>query len=71
MNPLVSVIITTKDEEKNIINCIKSIKKQSYKNTEIIVIDQDSTDGSKEILKSIKGIKTFFNKSFYFFFLQM
>lgn len=50
-NPLVSVIITTKNEEKHIENCLKSIKEQSYKNTEIIVVDNNSMDRTKEIAR--------------------
>ncbi|MDD4902481.1 MAG: glycosyltransferase, partial [Patescibacteria group bacterium] len=33
-NPLVSVIVHTKNEEKNIANCLKSIKAQDYENIE-------------------------------------
>ncbi len=52
--PLVSVIITTKNEEKNIENCLQSIKLQTYpqKNIEIIVVDNNSTDKTKEITKN-------------------
>ena len=48
---LISVIITTKNEEKNIENCLKSIKEQAYPQDqiEIIVVDNDSTDKTKEI----------------------
>lgn len=49
MDPLVSVTITTKNEEKNIENCIKSILEQTYKDIEIIVVDNNSTDKTKEI----------------------
>ncbi|MHB1679015.1 MAG: glycosyltransferase family 2 protein [bacterium] len=49
VNPLVSVIITTKNEEKNIGMCLKSIKSQSYQNIEIIVVDNQSSDKTKEI----------------------
>ncbi len=48
---LVSVIITTKNEELNIENCFKSIKYQTYKNIEIIVVDNDSNDKTKEIAR--------------------
>ncbi len=47
--PLVSVVVTTKNEEKNIENCLKSIKEQSYPNIEIIVVDNDSGDRTKEL----------------------
>ena len=51
--PLVSIIITTKNEEKNIGNCLESIKQQSYPSdrTEIIVVDNNSTDKAKEIAR--------------------
>lgn len=50
-NPLVSITITTKNEEKNIQNCLESIKLQTYKNIEIIVVDNGSTDDTKQIVK--------------------
>jgi glycosyltransferase involved in cell wall biosynthesis len=49
MNPLVSVVITTKNEELNIENCLRSIKAQEYNNIEIIVVDNGSSDRTKEI----------------------
>lgn len=44
--PLVSIIITTRNEEINIQNCLESIKRQSYPldKIEIIVVDNNSTD---------------------------
>lgn len=51
MEKLVSVIITTKNEEKNIENCLESVKKQNYPQDllEIIVVDNNSMDKTKEI----------------------
>lgn len=51
--PLVSVIIATKNEEKNIENCIRSIKNQTYPSDkiELIVVDNNSTDRTKEIAR--------------------
>ena len=47
---LISVVITTKNEEKNIENCLKSIKTQTYQDKiEIIVVDNNSIDKTKEI----------------------
>ena len=37
--PLVSIIIRTKNEEKWITSCIDAIKTQTYKNIEIIIVD--------------------------------
>jgi glycosyltransferase involved in cell wall biosynthesis len=50
-NPLVSVIIPTKNSAKTIEKCLKSVKDQTYKNIEIIVVDNFSTDGTYEIAK--------------------
>lgn len=56
--PLVSVVITTKNEEKNIKNCLDSIVKQTYPQNkiEIIVVDNNSTDKTKEIAISFKHL---------------
>jgi glycosyltransferase involved in cell wall biosynthesis len=48
-NPLISVVVTTKNEQINIENCLKSIKNQIYENYEIIVVDNFSTDETKVI----------------------
>lgn len=48
-NQIVSIIITTKNEEKNIGRLLGSIKKQTYPRIEIIVVDNDSTDQTKKI----------------------
>ena len=47
--PKVSVIIATKNEEKNIGRCLESIKKQTYPEIEIILVDNNSTDRTREI----------------------
>lgn len=47
--PLVSVIIPTMDSAETIEACLKSIRKQSYQKTEIIVVDAFSTDGTDKI----------------------
>ncbi|KUK78986.1 MAG: Glycosyl transferase family 2 [Microgenomates bacterium 39_7] len=51
--PLVSVIVTTKNEEQNIINCLKSIKAQTCPRNrlEIIIVDNNSIDKTKDIAR--------------------
>jgi glycosyltransferase involved in cell wall biosynthesis len=49
--PLVSVVITSKNEEINIENCLKSIECQSLKNIELIVVDNFSEDRTVEIAR--------------------
>ncbi len=52
MQKKVSVVITTKNEEKNIANCLESIKLQTWNNVEIIVVDNSSSDNTKEIARN-------------------
>ena len=51
---LVSVVVTTKNEERNIANCLESIKNQNLSSLSIeaIVVDNNSTDKTVEIVKS-------------------
>lgn len=51
--PLVSAIIPTLNEEKNIGRCLESIRKQTYpeERIEVIVVDNDSYDRTKEIAR--------------------
>ncbi|MBQ6432112.1 MAG: glycosyltransferase [Oscillospiraceae bacterium] len=46
MNPLISVIIPVYNPGKYLQPCLSSIVNQTYKNLEIILIDDGSTDGS-------------------------
>jgi len=50
-NPLVSVIVLNYNAGKLLLNCIESVKKSTYKNLEIIVVDNISTDKSQETCK--------------------
>lgn len=50
--PLVSVVVTTKNEERNIGNCLQSIKEQTYPSIELIVVDNNSGDDTVEIAKN-------------------
>lgn len=58
--PLVSVIVPTRNSKETIEECLYSIKNQSYKNIEIIVVDNNSSDKTKEIAK--KYTDKVFNK---------
>jgi len=49
---LVSVIVPTYNSEKFLFQCLESIKKQTYKNTELIIVDNNSADNTKEIALS-------------------
>lgn len=60
MKPLVSVVITTKNEEKVLRNLLHTLKNQTYKETEIIIVDNNSIDKTKEI--GFNYTKKIFNK---------
>lgn len=53
--PLVSIVIPTKNSGLFLENCLKSIKKQVYKNIEIIVVDGHSMDNTIEIAKKYRA----------------
>lgn len=55
MIPLVSVIIPVYNAEKFIGPAIQSVLNQTFSNYEIIVINDGSTDGTREVLKSFVG----------------
>lgn len=48
---LISIIIPVYNTEKYLKDCIKSAINQSYKNLEIIIVNDGSTDGSEKIIK--------------------
>ncbi len=55
MNDLISIIIPTKNEEKNIKRCLEAILKQKIQaNNEIIIIDSGSTDDTVTIIKEFQ-----------------
>lgn len=49
MNDLISVVVSIYNDEKNLRDCIISIIGQTYRNLEVILIDDGSTDGSSKI----------------------
>ncbi|MDD3204917.1 MAG: glycosyltransferase [Lachnospiraceae bacterium] len=52
---LISIIIPIYNKEKYLIRCLDSLEKQTYKNLEIILVDDGSNDGSLEICRKYKN----------------
>ena len=49
--PTVSLVIPVYNVESYLERCLESVKNQTYKNIEIILVNDGSTDGSGEICK--------------------
>ena len=59
MSVKVSIIISVHNDEKNLKTALDSIKSQTFKQYEVLMIDADSTDSSAEIMKSYCTDKRF------------
>ena len=51
--PLISILIPARNEAENIVRCLRSLLKQDYPNLEIIVLNDNSTDGTSKVVKVI------------------
>lgn len=51
--PFVSIIMAARNEEQNIRRCATSLLEQEYPCYEIIIVDDDSTDGTSRILDEL------------------
>lgn len=54
MTDLVSICIPAYNNEKDIKGTLESLLEQTYKNIEIVVVDDASTDSTAAIVESIK-----------------
>jgi glycosyltransferase involved in cell wall biosynthesis len=61
--PLVSVILPVFDRAGSISRAIKSVFAQSYRQLELIVVDDGSTDGTATILDAYRGVATILRQS--------
>lgn len=64
MTPLFSILIASYNNGRFLSEALNSVYKQTYTNWEIIIVDDCSTDNSKEIYHSIENnsrIKVFYN----------
>ncbi len=52
-DPLISIIIPTYNREKEIIETLKSIQKQSYKKFECIIVDDGSLDNTENVISNL------------------
>ena len=59
MNELVSIVVPIYNTEQYISKCIESLINQTYKNLEIILVDDGSTDNSFNICKKYQKEEKF------------
>lgn len=52
--PKISVVIPVYNGERYLVECIQSVYQQTYSNFEIIVVDDSSTDGSRDIVEQMR-----------------
>jgi len=53
--PLVSILIPGKDEGPNLAPLIRSLRRQTYENLEIIIVDDGSEDRTSQIVRHMKA----------------
>ena len=51
--PTVSVLVPARDEERNVGACVRSLLAQEYPDLEVLVLDDDSQDGTWRILEGL------------------
>jgi glycosyltransferase involved in cell wall biosynthesis len=51
VEPLISLIVTTKNSQRTLAPCLESARRQDYKPIELIVVDNASTDATPEIAR--------------------
>ena len=56
--PTVSVLIPARNEEQNIRTCLGALMQQDFPKLEIIVIDDQSTDTTAEVVREFQGKST-------------
>jgi len=54
MKDLISVVIPVYNVEKYLDKCLNSVTKQTYKNLEIIIVDDETKDNSNEIIENYR-----------------
>ena len=62
--PLVSVLITTYNSAKYLRACLESVRKQTHSAIEIVIVDNASSDGTRDLLRGLEaGIRVILNET--------
>ena len=57
-SPLISVVVTTHNREQLLMECIASVRDQSYPNWELLIVDDASSDGTWAWLQTVQDQRT-------------
>jgi glycosyltransferase involved in cell wall biosynthesis len=60
---LISVIIPTKNRSDLLKNAIASVQKQTYKNWELVIVDDGSTDNTKQVIEQLNDKRIIYKKN--------
>ena len=56
--PMVSILVPARNEEQNIGRCIRSLLAQDYPSFEVLIMDDQSTDGTLSILSQMSELQS-------------
>lgn len=56
VNPLFTIVIPTYNRSSDLVRCLNSLVSQTYKNFEVVVCDNASTDNTKEVISEYKSL---------------
>src|SRR3546814_2753326 len=56
VSPLISVIIPTYNRANKVLTAVESVRSLSYANVQLIVVDDGSTDHTRELLHGLEGL---------------
>ena len=62
MTKLISIVVTCYNHENYIEQCLRSIFNQTYRNIELIILDDGSTDSSSEVIQEVLKESPFVTK---------
>ena len=54
--PFISVLIPARNEESDIAACLESLRRQEYPSYEVLVLDDNSTDGTAAAVERIAAV---------------
>ena len=54
--PPVSVVVTVRNDRENLVRCLDALAELDYPDSEVVVVDDGSTDGTRDLVESREGV---------------